>query len=85
MVQVVGIEPTSTAAAPQSTNEIRLHLAEEVGFEPTKAINFTGFQDQRLQPLGHSSFYYFSLTFYKYYTKILMKSQNFNTVQLADF
>lgn len=29
-------------------------LAEEVGFEPTE-LSFNGFQDRRLQPLGHSS------------------------------
>ena len=29
-------------------------MAEEVGFEPTE-LSFNGFQDRRLQPLGHSS------------------------------
>ncbi len=29
-------------------------LAEEVGFEPT-VLSYNGFQDRRLQPLGHSS------------------------------
>ena len=32
----------------------QLLLAEEVGFEPTE-LSFNGFQDRRLQPLGHSS------------------------------
>ncbi len=29
-------------------------MAEEVGFEPT-VLSYNGFQDRRLQPLGHSS------------------------------
>ncbi len=29
-------------------------MAEEVGFEPTE-LSFNGFQDRRLQPLGHPS------------------------------
>ena len=29
-------------------------MAEEVGFEPTD-VSVNGFQDRRLQPLGHSS------------------------------
>jgi hypothetical protein len=29
-------------------------MAEEVGFEPTE-LSLNGFQDRRLQPLGHSS------------------------------
>ncbi len=31
-------------------------VAEEVGFEPTE-LSLNGFQDRRLQPLGHSSNY----------------------------
>ena len=31
-----------------------LHLAERVGFEPTK-LSLNGFQDRRLRPLGHLS------------------------------
>lgn len=31
-----------------------LVLAEGVGFEPTE-LSFNGFQDRRLQPLGHPS------------------------------
>ncbi len=33
---------------------LRSSLAEEVGFEPTE-LSLNGFQDRRLQPLGHSS------------------------------
>ncbi len=32
-----------------------MHLAERVGFEPTVRCRITGFQDQRLKPLGHLS------------------------------
>ncbi len=31
-----------------------INVAEEVGFEPT-VLSYNGFQDRRLQPLGHSS------------------------------
>ena len=31
------------------------NLAERIGFEPTVPFDITGFQDQRLQPLGHLS------------------------------
>lgn len=34
--------------------ERNLKVAEEVGFEPT-VLSYNGFQDRRLQPLGHSS------------------------------
>jgi hypothetical protein len=33
---------------------VLIFLAEEVGFEPT-VLSYNGFQDRRLQPLGHSS------------------------------
>ena len=33
---------------------LTLVLAEGVGFEPTE-LSFNGFQDRRLQPLGHPS------------------------------
>ena len=32
-----------------------LHLAEREGFEPPVPFDITGFQDQRLKPLGHLS------------------------------
>ena len=34
--------------------ERNIKVAEEVGFEPT-VLSYNGFQDRRLQPLGHSS------------------------------
>ena len=30
-------------------------MAEEEGFEPPEPFRFSGFQDRRLKPLGHSS------------------------------
>ncbi len=35
-------------------SSLRNIVAEEVGFEPT-VLSYNGFQDRRLQPLGHSS------------------------------
>ena len=32
-----------------------MKLAEREGFEPPVPFDITGFQDQRLQPLGHLS------------------------------
>ena len=34
-----------------------LKMAEGVGFEPT-VLSHNGFQDRRLKPLGHPSFYF---------------------------
>ena len=34
---------------------LHIHLAEREGFEPPVPFDITGFQDQRLQPLGHLS------------------------------
>ena len=38
-----------------STPELKMILAERVGFEPTAPCGVTGFQDQLLKPLGHLS------------------------------
>ena len=55
-------QPTPLAGEPlrplgyfsKLLNEI-LTLAEREGFEPPVPFGITGFQDQRLQPLGHLS------------------------------
>ncbi len=65
MAEKEGFEPSvrvnehslSRRAPSASRSPLRLLLkimAEEVGFEPTE-LSFNGFQDRRLQPLGHSS------------------------------
>ena len=41
-----------------STPRYKLKMAEEVGFEPTRALTPSGFQDRPLQPLGYSSVNY---------------------------
>ena len=40
--------------ARSSLRSVPKKMAEEVGFEPTE-LSLNGFQDRRLQPLGHSS------------------------------
>ena len=55
--------PTPLAGAPLRPLEyfskpyakVNIHLAEREGFEPPVPFDITGFQDQRLQPLGHLS------------------------------
>ena len=53
--------PTPLAGEPLrplgyfSTTYKNMELAEREGFEPPVPFDITGFQDQRLQPLGHLS------------------------------
>ncbi len=66
-------------------------MAEEVGFEPTD-VSVNGFQDRRLQPLGHSSLTYeFSISwilsqvfvlFSRYFQRIYLIHTAFDIVLL---
>ena len=53
--------PTPLAGEPLrplgyfSTEPVMIFMAEREGFEPPVPFGITGFQDQRLQPLGHLS------------------------------
>ena len=66
MAEKVGFEPTHgfTPSTPLAGEPLRPLgyfsiaydiLAEREGFEPPVPFGITGFQDQRLQPLGHLS------------------------------
>lgn len=46
--------PTRSSLLSLAEQERIVIVAEEVGFEPT-VLSYNGFQDRRLQPLGHSS------------------------------
>ena len=51
-------------------------MAEEVGFEPTD-VSVNGFQDRRLQPLGHSSLIYkFSISWILSQVFVLLSSSS---------
>ena len=50
-------------------------MAEREGFEPPVPFDITGFQDQRLQPLGH-----LSVTSDIHYSRIRLKCQVFTVV-----
>ena len=46
--------PARSSLLSLAEQERIVNVAEEVGFEPT-VLSYNGFQDRRLQPLGHSS------------------------------
>ena len=70
--------PTPLAGEPLrplgyfSTVYMNMNLAEREGFEPPVPCDITGFQDQRLQPLGH-----LSVTSDIYYKRIRPECQVF--------
>jgi hypothetical protein len=49
--------PARSSLLSLAKQERNINMAEEVGFEPT-VLSYNGFQDRRLQPLGHSSTLY---------------------------
>ena len=70
--------PTPLAGEPLrplgyfSTEPVMIVMAEREGFEPPVPFDITGFQDQRLQPLGH-----LSVTSDIYYKRIRPECQVF--------
>ena len=48
------LQPTRSSLLCPAEQDQHINMAEEVGFEPT-VLSYNGFQDRRLQPLGHSS------------------------------
>ena len=56
----MAIPHLSLKLSPEEQALLRIILAERTGFEPAD-VSVSGFQDQRLQPLGHLSAVYYNI------------------------